>query len=340
MQRVKLADVARAAGVHPGTASRALNPATRDQVSKTTSRRVERAAKRLGYVPNPLARGLRTARSYLTAMVVPDVTNPLFPPMVRGAEQVLSTAGYTLVLTDTDNNAATERRQIEQLRARGMDGFIVATARWEDAVLDEVATAGVPAVLVNRNTASRRLPYVGADERTGIALAVAHLVELGHRRIAYLAGPQDTSTGRERAAAFRQAVATHGLPGDRGQVRACSAYTEAAGAVAAARLLASGRDFTALLAGNDLIAFGALAVLAGAGRGCPDQVSVIGFNDLPLVDKMSPPLTTVRLPLREMGALAARTLLAEMDGSAADGRVAQSLLGVELAVRGSTAPPP
>jgi LacI family transcriptional regulator len=340
MQRVKLTDVARAAGVHPGTASRALNPATRDQVSKATSKRVERAAQQLGYVPNPLARGLRTARSYLTAMVVPDVTNPLFPPMVRGAEQVLSTAGYTLVLTDTDNNAATERWQIEQLRARGTDGFIVATARWEDAVLDEVAAAGVPAVLVNRNTASRRLPYVGADEHTGILLAVAHLVELGHRRIAYLAGPQDTSTGRERAAAFRQAVAGHGLPGDRGRVRACSAYTEAAGAVAAGRLLASRRDFTAILAGNDLIAFGALAALAGADLRCPEQVSLIGFNDLPLVDKLSPPLTTVRLPLREMGALAARTLLTAMDRAAPDGRGTQSLLSVELAVRGSTAPPP
>ena len=107
-------------------ASRALNPATRDQVSRATSRRVARAAERLGYVPNTLARGLRTARSYLTAMVVPDITNPLFPPMVRGAEQVLSGAGYTLVLTDTGNDAATERRQIEQLRARGTDGFIVA----------------------------------------------------------------------------------------------------------------------------------------------------------------------------------------------------------------------
>jgi LacI family transcriptional regulator len=340
MQRVKLADVARAAGVHPGTASRALNPATRDQVSKATSKRVARAAERLGYVPNTLARGLRTARSYLTAMVVPDVTNPLFPPMVRGAEQVLSTAGYTLVLTDTDNNANTERRQIEQLRARGADGFIVATARWEDTILDQVASAGVPAVLVNRNTASRRLPYVGADERTGVALAVGHLAELGHRHIAYLAGPQDTSTGRERAAAFRQAVQAHGLPGDRGQVRACSAYTESAGAVAASRLLASGRDFTAILAGNDLIAFGALAVLSGAGIRCPQQVSVIGFNDLPLVDKLTPPLTTVRLPLHEMGALAARTLLSEIDRNGPDGRVTQALLGVELAVRGSTAPPP
>src|SRR5690349_15322310 len=193
MQRVKLADVARVAGVHPGTASRALNPLTRDQVSRETSRRVVRAAEQLGYVPNATARGLRTARTYITAMIVPDITNPLFPPMVRAAEQVLSRAGYTLVLTDTDNDAATERRQVEQLRARGADGFIIATARWEDPLLGALA---VPAVLINRNTASADLPYVGADARAGITLAVDRLVALGRRRIAYRAGPPDTSPGR------------------------------------------------------------------------------------------------------------------------------------------------
>jgi LacI family transcriptional regulator len=339
MQRVKLADVARAAGVHPGTASRALNPLTRDQVSRETSGRVARAAERLGYVPNATARGLRTARSYIVAMLVPDVTNPLFPPMVRAAEQVLSRAGYTLVLTDTDNDAGTERRQVEVLRARGADGFIIATARWQDPLLDEIAEAKIPAVLVNRNTASARLPYVGADERFGIRLAVDHLVALGHRRISYVAGPQDTSTGRERAAAFRQAVRGHRLPTGRGQVRACTAYTEAAGAVAARALLASYPDSTAILAGNDLIAFGVLSELAKAGIGCPQQVSVIGFNDLPLVDKLTPPLTTVRLPLADMGSLAARILLGEIDATSPNGRVAQSLLGVELAVRGTTAAP-
>jgi LacI family transcriptional regulator len=339
MHRVKLTDVARMAGVHPGTASRALNPATRDQVSRETSRRVARVAQQLGYFPNPLARGLRTARSYIVGMVVPDVTNPLFPPIVRGAEQVLSEAGYTLVLTDTDNNAATERRQIEQLRARGMDGFIVATARWEDPILDDLADLGIPAVLVNRRSASPRLPYVGGDERTGIQLAVDHLVELGHRRIAYLAGPQDTSTGRERSGAFTQAMQSHTLPTSRQQIRVCSAYTEAAGAEAARRLLSSGRDFTAIVTGNDLIALGVLAVLAEAGIRCPDQMSVIGFNDLPMVDKLTPPLTTVRLPLAEIGALSARILLATIDGAVPDGQVGQSLLGVQLAVRGTTAPP-
>jgi LacI family transcriptional regulator len=338
MERVKLADVARAAGVHPGTASRALNPLTREQVSRETYRRVSRAAQRLGYMPNVVARGLRTARSYIVAMLVPDVTNPLFPPMVRAAEQVLTRAGYTLVLTDTDNDAETERRQVEALRARGADGFIIATARWQDPLLDEIADAKIPAVLLNRNMAGGRLPYVGADERFGITLAVDHLVALGHRRISYLAGPQDTSTGRERVAAFRQAMRGHGLPTPRGQVRACAAYTEAAGAAAARALLGAGLDATAILAGNDLIAFGVLAELARAGLACPRQVSVIGFNDLPLVDKLTPPLTTVRLPLAEMGSLAAHILLGEMDGGApGGGPVAQSLLGVQLAVRGTTA---
>jgi LacI family transcriptional regulator len=339
MERVKLTDVARVAGVHPGTASRALNPLTRDQVSRATSRRVTRAAERLGYVPNAIARSLRTARSFIVAMLVPDVTNPLFPPMVRGAERVLSQSGYTLVLTDTDNDAAAERHQVEQLRARGADGFIVATARWQDPLLGELAAARVPTVLVNRNTAAGGLPYVGADERTGIRLAVDHLVALGHRRISYLAGPQDTSTGRERASAFRQAVRGHRLAPGATQVRACTAYTEAAGAVAAGKLITPDYAGTAIVAGNDLIAFGALRVLAEAGLSCPGQVSLIGFNDLPLVDKLTPPLTTVRLPLAEMGALAARTLLAEIDGSGG-GPAAQSLLGVELAVRGTTAAPP
>ncbi len=338
VERVKLIDVARAAGVHPGTASRALNPATQGQVSLETTRRVAQVAKRLGYVPNPIARGLRTARSYIIGLVVPDVTNPLFPPMVRGAEHVLSAAGYTLVLTDTDNDELAERRQVEQLRARGTDGFILATARWDDPLLQAIADQGIPAVLVNRNTSGSRLPYVGGDERTGVHLAVEHLAGLGHRRIAHLAGPVDTSTGRERAAAFRQAMLQHGLPTPRALIRACSAYTEAAGEAATEALLAGGHDFTAVVAGNDLIAIGALSILAGAGLSCPGDVSVVGFNDLPLVDKLTPALTTVTLPLREMGVLAAQILLDRIDGRVPENGVTQSLLGVQFTVRGSTAP--
>jgi LacI family transcriptional regulator len=338
--RVKLTDVAQAAGVHPGTASRALNPATRGQVSPETSRRILKVAQRLGYVPNTIARGLRTSKSFVVAMVVPDITNALFPPMVRGAEQVLSAAGYTLVLTDTDNDSGTERRQVEQLRGRGTDGFIIATARWHDPLLEELADHGVPAVLVNRNIGSRRLPYVGADERTGIQMVVEHLAELGHRRMVHLGGPADTSTGRDRASAFRQAIDGLGLPGSRSMVQVCSTYTEAAGAEAARRLLRSGEDVTAIVCANDLIALGALSVLAEAGVRCPDDTSVVGFNNMAMVDRLTPPLTTVRVPLHEIGELSARLLLAEIEDGRQNAAAVQSLLGVQLAVRGTTARPP
>ncbi|HEY8620866.1 MAG TPA: LacI family DNA-binding transcriptional regulator [Dermatophilaceae bacterium] len=340
VQRVKLIDVAMAAGVHPGTASRALNPATRGRVSPDTSRRILKVAERLGYVPNTLARGLRTSKSFVVAMLVPDITNPLFPPMVRAAEQVLSLAGYTLVLTDTDNDSDTERRQVEQLRARGTDGFIIATARWHDPLLEEIADHGVPAVLVNRNIGSHRLPYVGGDERTGMQLAVEHLAELGHRRMVHLGGPQDTSTGRDRASAFRQAMDGLGLPTSQSMVRVCTSYTEAAGAETARRLLKSRQDVTAILCGNDLIAMGALSVLAAAGISCPDHMSVIGFNNMAMVDRLTPPLTTVALPLHQIGELSARLLLAEIEGGPQIAGVVQTLLGVQLAVRGTTAPPP
>jgi LacI family transcriptional regulator len=339
-QRVKLTDVARAAGVHPGTASRALNPATRSRVSPETARRVMKVAQRLGYVPNTLARGLRTSKSFVVAMLVPDITNALFPPMVRGAEQLLSAAGYTLVLTDTDNNSDTERRQVEQLRARGTDGFIIATARWQDPLLEEIADQGVPAVLVNRNIGSRRLPYVGADERTGIQLAVEHLATLGHRRIAHLGGPADTSTGRDRASAFRQAMDGLGLPTGSSLVQVCTSYTEAAGVTATRALLESGQDVTAIVCGNDLIALGALSVLTTAGISCPEQMSVIGFNNMAMVDRLTPPLTTVRLPLHQIGELSARLLLAQMQGGPQNAGAVASLLGVQLAVRGTTARPP
>ncbi len=340
MQKVKLIDVATAAGVHPGTASRALNPATRDQVSPETCQRILKAADRLGYVPNSFARGLRTSKSFMVAMVVPDITNPLFPPMVRAAEQVLSLAGYTVVLTDTDNDLGTERRQVEQLRLRGVDGFLVATARWDDALLDELAEQAVPTVLVNRNTGSHRLPYVGADERAGVESAVRHLAELGHRQMVHLAGPADTSTGRDRAYAFRQAVRGLGLPTQRSMVRGCTAYTAAAGAEATRRLLEQRQDMTALVCANDLIAIGALSVLSEAGIDCPSQISVVGFNDMTMVDQLTPPLTTVSLPLHQIGELSARLLLTEMADGAGNARAVQTLLGVQLAVRGTTAPPP
>jgi LacI family transcriptional regulator len=333
MQRVRLVDVAREAGVHPATASRALSPDARGEVSPSTVRRVRRAAELLGYVPNSMARGLRTSRSYVAALVVPDITNALFPPIVRGAEQVLTEAGFTLVLTDTNNAAEVERSQIASMRAHGVDGFIMATASWEDPLIDDLAAENFPTVLVNRRCATSELPFFGGDDQQGIRLCVQHLAELGHRDIVHLAGPASTSTGRERAHAFRAAMRDKSLP-LRNAVIECAGYTENAGAEAAARLLARRGPFTAVVAANDLVALGVMGRLAAEGLTSPRDYSITGFNDLAFMDKLTPPLTTVRVPFTEMGARAARGLLEWI--SEERPTATQSLLPVELVVRGTT----
>lgn len=339
--RVKLADVARAAGVHPGTASRALNPDTRDQVSDGTVRRVVRAAERLGYIPNAQARALRTARSQMVGFVVPDITNPLFPPIVRGAEHVLTAAGYTVVLTDTDNDRDRERRQVESLLARGVDGFIICTALWVDELVQELASSGVRAVLTNRRTSSAPWPFVGGDDASGIKLAVEHLVGLGHTRIVHLAGPENVSTSRERKRSFRAAARSLGLARDQVSVMTCAAYSEEQGRAAMRRVLAEdGRRLTAVVAGNDLIALGALDALDEAGLRCPADVSVVGFNDMPFADHFHPPLTTVHVPLEHMGAVAAQLLTRALEPETTTTPESAQLLDVELVVRGSTARPP
>lgn len=169
-------------------------------------------------------------------------------------------------------------------------------------------------------------------------MCVDHLVTLGHRRIVHLAGPSHTSTGRERASAFRQATRARELNGRGVAVIECAAFSEESGAEAARKLIASRRSFTAIVAANDLLALGALTQLYEMGWRCPDDLSITGFNDVTFMDKLTPPLTTVRIPLTEMGATAARMLL-EWIGQPQTWRPAQTLLPVELVVRGTTGSP-
>jgi LacI family transcriptional regulator len=333
-----LRDVADSAGVHPATASRALNPDTRRLVNTETAERVIEVARALGYRPNPIARSLKTARSGSVGLVIPDLTNPLFPPIVRGIEDVLGPAGYDAWIVNTDNDPDRERAQIESLRRRQVEGLIVATARLEHPFLEGLAASGLPLILVNRRMARGDVPSVTADDAAGVALAVRHLVELGHHRIAHLAGPQDTSTGRTRARAYRQALQDHDLPHDPALTVECGSWSEPAGARAMRSLLETGAEVTAVLAGNDLIALGCYDTLAERDARCPDDISVVGFNDMPYADKLNPPLTTVRIPHYAIGAEAAELLL---DRLRDPGRHARSvLLPLTLVVRGSTAPAP
>jgi LacI family transcriptional regulator len=335
---VTLRDVARAAQVHPGTVSRALNAETRGLVNQETAERVMRAAEELGYRPNPIARGLKTNRSFTVGVLVPDLTNPLFPPIVRGIEDRLGAAGYTSLIANTDNDPDRERQDFEAMRARQVDGFITATARADREFVDETRGLGEPIVLVNRRLEDESLPAVTVDDQEGARLAVEHVVALGHRRVAHLGGPQAMSTGHQRHLGFRAAMAAAGIEVEDRAIRFAPAFVEDAGARVCRELLDAYPDATAIVAANDLLALGCYDVLAERGLRCPQDISVVGFNDMPFADRFDPPLTTVRIPHCEIGSAAADLLLERL-GEAADD-APQIRLTPTFAARGSTAPPP
>ncbi len=334
-RRVTIGDVARLAEVHKATVSRALNSRTSDQVNAETLKRVKRAARQLGYVPNPMARGLRTSKSMSIGVLIPDLTNPVFPPIVRGAAHVLQAEGYTVLITNTDGHDDVETSAFTSLLQGHLDGFILATSRLDDLHLLETAEAAdVPVVLVNRGATTGRFPLVTGDNAAGTQMAVSHLVALGHRRIVHVAGPSNFSTTRTRAEAFAAAATRAG-------VEHHTVYAESlsidAGLHAADDLLKLASRPTGLVAGNDLLALGLIRRLRDQGVHCPRDVSVVGFNDMPFAEDFWPPLTTVHVPLRELGAEAARLLLRGIEAGAQEG--VTLTLPVGLVVRGSTGPP-
>jgi LacI family transcriptional regulator len=335
---ITLRDVARVAGVHPGTVSRALNPETRGLVNERTAQRVLEAAKELGYRPNPIARGLRTNRSHTIGVLVPDLMNPLFAAVVRGIEDGLRDGGYTPLIANTDNDAERERVAFEAMRARQVEGFIAATARRDHWLLADEVVSGAKVVLVNRRVDSDALPAVTGDDHQGVRLAVEHLAGLGHRLIAHLAGSQTLYTGWSRHQGFVDAMHARGLKPDPELIVYSEAFTEPEGARCCGELLDRPRDFTAIVAGNDLLALGCYDALDERGLRCPDDISVVGYNDMPFVDRFRPPLTTVRVPHYELGATAAGLMLEQLQEVDAPPR--QLLLAPELVIRGSTAPPP
>lgn len=332
---ITLRDVAARAGVHTATASRALNPETRGLVNEETARRVMDAAAELGYRPNPIARGLKTSRSYTVGVVVPDLRNPIFPPMARGIEDRLEPAGYTSLLANTDNDPEREALSFSALRARQVDGFITATARREHPLLSQLSAGGAEIVLVNRCTDGLELPCAVPDDHAGMRQAVEHLVALGHRRIAHFA-VRSVSTGEHRFEGYLAAMAACGAEVDDDLVLDARVFSEDEGARCCRELLAAGRAFTAVLAGNDLMALGCIDTLREAGVPCPADVSVVGVNDMDWAARFSPPLTTVRLPHHDLGVAAAELLLERLEDPAGPAR--RVVLPTELVVRGSTAP--
>lgn len=337
-RRVTLRDVADRAGVHTSTASRAINEHTRSLVDDQTVVRVLAAAEDLGYRPNSLARGLKTNRTFTVGMLLPDLTNPLFPPIVRGIEDSLGTADYTVILANTDDDIDKERAVLGAMLNRSVDAMILATAQGAGVgALRELLDSDLPVVLVNRTVDDPVVSSVCGDDRRGVELAVEHLVGLGHRRIAYVAGPQHLSTGRARYHAFLASIERAGLDVDDGLVAQAGSFREEAGAAAFRNLLDRGAEMTAVVAGNDLIALGCYDVLDDRGLVVGSDISVVGFNDMLFADKLCPPLTTIHIPHYEIGARAGEIVLDLVQGRVTE--AVQLHLEPELIVRASSGPP-
>ncbi len=327
-------DVAARAGVSQPTVSLVLSGNPKARVSADTRARVLRAAEELGYRPNVLAQGLVRGRSYALGVVIPDLSNPFFAAVVSGAEKVASKAGYAVFLCETGESNAEER--IDALKSRQIDGVIL------DAVgaagLPHESLAGMNVVLVDEELGE--LPCVVSDAEMAGELAARHLLDLGHRHCAFIGPAIDATAFRLRERGFTRQLRSAGVPITSDALRRTSA-TVAGGMQAMRALLALRPRPTAVFCANDLVALGALKACAMARVSVPGEVSIVGCDDIDLAQLVTPELTTIAVPARELGARAARLLIRQLAGEAPPpANRTRRPIGVRLVARGTSAAAP
>ena len=335
-ETVTLKDVAEAAGVHLSTVSRVLNPTRRKMVSDDVAQRVQKIAKEMGYRTNPFAYGLRTKKSNTIGVVVPDLANPIFPPIIRGIENTLRQVGHTTIFADTEEDTDEESVIVERILARQVEGLIMATAHRKKKTSAAALPENIPVVLVNRGTDNGDILSVTNDDFLGAKLAVEHLIELGHTQIAHLAGPQFLTTGCQRRKGYLSAMKKYGLKPDKDLIVPCGGFGFENGKAGFEKLLQRNIPFTAIFAANDFLALGCYHRMRKHKISCPEDVSIVGYNDMPFSDMFDPALTTIRIDLYKMGNYAAELLLKILDGK--QDELQSKTLIPELIERESTAP--
>jgi LacI family transcriptional regulator len=326
--------VAEAAGVSASTVSRAL--AGNPSISPSTAKRVRRAATRLDYVPNHHARSLRTRTSGTIGLIVSDVANPFFGEVARGVEEEAQRLGYAVILCDSDAEPLREIENFRFLCQKGVDGLLVTAARSMAERSIDWRGHDVPVVYMDVSQDATGVSFVASDNRGGARVAAEHLIGMGHRRIAFLRGPANRSTLTDRFAGYRQALRGARIRPSTRLVLDCASSQEG-GHEAALRLLRTQAvsAVTAVMAANDVMAFGVLAAFGEQGVKVPDDISVVGFDDVEVARVVG--LTTVSQPRREMGRLGMRALLQLIHDpqSAPEATV----LPTELVVRRTTSAP-
>ncbi|WP_293697157.1 LacI family DNA-binding transcriptional regulator [uncultured Agrococcus sp.] len=339
-----LKDIAADAGIHVATASRALSRTHSHLVQEETRKRVLESAERLGYRVNSVARSLRSGKTGTIGVIVFDLANPFTATVLRGIDSVLEQTNQLSVVMETHNDPDRLRQAVQRLNENRVDAIIVAAAHTSDRTFLLETAATVPVILAVRRTgfsddpdAPSGLPEALQDDVGGAAEAAQLFLDHGHRRIAQVEGDQRISSFLDRGLAFRNAVLSHGNADliELGEHALDSTLDE--GHRLAKKLLdvAENRRPTAVFAHNDMLAVGVLDALAEAGLNCPEDVSVIGYNDAPLIDHVTPPLTTVRLPAFDIGRNSAQMALATIDGE--EPSPSRVMLPAEMVIRDSVA---
>jgi LacI family transcriptional regulator len=327
-KRVTISDVARAAGVSTMTVSRVMNDTGR--VGATTRDLVRRAIAELGYHPSQVARGLTTRKSLTIGIVVPDITNPFFPAIVRGAEDEAWDAGYVVSLANTVEQAGRERAALRNMEAHRVDGLIVCSARLPSEELDGLLRRHGASVLVNRRSADGGATSLLVDDELGTRSALHHVVGRGRRTVAFIGGPDRSASAVARRTGYVGALRDAGRAVDPSLVES-GEPDEEAGYAAMHALWARRPDLDAVIAYNDLVAIGALQALHGLGIAVPDDVSIVGCDDVRLASLVTPALTTLRVDTYGLGRTAAALLFERMQGRAPR----EVLVRPELVVRAS-----
>lgn len=336
--RATIVDVANQAGVHVSTASRALNPKTDHRISSKMVGKIRRIAEQLGYSPNPLASSLRTQRTGTVGLIVPNLSDPLFAPIIASVQERAASDGYVTFVASSEYKPDKLLSIIETMSRHYVAGLVVASFELADPAADLCLSLGVPTVAVLRDPGHHGISSIAMDDVEGMKAMVAHVLDLGHRDIAYITAPLAASTARNRLAGFAAAAALRSQAGFHFDVIEAEAYDVEEGTRVVGRMLADGTRCTAILCFNDLLAVGALIALRTAGIACPGQVSVAGVNDLPFMGLLSPPLTSLHNAGRTLGQVGAEllmTLIADKDHP-----VTRVLLPSQVIIRGSTGPAP
>ncbi len=308
--RTTMKDVAKVAGVHSSTVSRVING--NPNISRETAKKVFFAINQLGYTPNALARSLKTKKIQTLGMLIPDIANPFFAGLARGVEDTANQYGYNVILCNTDDRLEKEKTYLRLLEEKRVEGLILATVKIRDKSIMELEKSRFPYILLSRNIKGLQENSISIDDITGGYLATEYLIRLGHRNIGHITGPYNTTAALDRIKGYKKALLNFGISFNK-QYVAEGDFRIKGGYQVMNKFIQLKNPPTAVFTANDLLAVGAIEAIRENGYDVPADFSIVGFDDIRLASYLSPPLTTIRQPMGEMGSLAITKLLERIE---------------------------